>query len=92
MNGLRSGDRGCLMNMVDDATTTTCCRLGEQETIWAAVGVLRSWIGKYGVPRALYEPAQDHPWRQGYERRMKAQSLQPSPVSSLLGVSASASP
>ena len=31
------GARGCLMNMVDDATTT-CCRLGEQETIWAAVG------------------------------------------------------
>src|SRR5258708_38035492 len=26
------GPRGCLMNMVDDATTTTCCRLGEQET------------------------------------------------------------
>ena len=22
------GPRGCLMNMVDDATTTTCCRLG----------------------------------------------------------------
>ena len=32
------GPRGCLMNMVDDATATTCCRLGEQETIWAAVG------------------------------------------------------
>jgi hypothetical protein len=48
------GPRGCLMNMVDDATATTCCRLGEQETIWAAVGVLRLWIEKYGVPRALY--------------------------------------
>jgi transposase len=48
------GPRGCLMNMVDDATSTTCCRMGEQETIWAAVGVLRSWIEKYGVPRALY--------------------------------------
>src|SRR5580704_11572018 len=33
------------------------------------------------------KPAQDHPWRQGYERRRKAQRLQPSPVSSLLGVS-----
>src|SRR3981081_2017177 len=45
------GPRGCLMNMVDDATATTCCRLGEQETIWAAGGVLRCWIGKYGVPQ-----------------------------------------
>ncbi|HEY2121151.1 MAG TPA: hypothetical protein VGH37_18340, partial [Candidatus Acidoferrum sp.] len=47
------GPRGCLMNMVDDATGTTESRLGEQETMWAAVGVLRSWIGKYGVPRAI---------------------------------------
>lgn len=52
------------MNMVDDATTTTCCRLGEQETIWAAVGVLRSWIGKYGVPRALYTD-----WKNVYKRQ-----------------------
>jgi hypothetical protein len=28
--------------------------MGKEETIWAAVGVLRSWIEKYGVPRALY--------------------------------------
>jgi len=48
------GPRGCLMNMVDDATGTTCSRLGEQETIWAAVGVLRLWIEKYGIPRGLY--------------------------------------
>src|SRR6202521_5322003 len=58
------GPRGCLMNMVDDATGTTCCRLGEQETIWAAVGVLRSWIGKYGVPRALYTD-----WKNVYKRQ-----------------------
>src|ERR1022692_3912670 len=32
------GPKGCLMNMVDDATSTVLCRLGEQETIWAAVG------------------------------------------------------
>jgi hypothetical protein len=52
------------MNMVDDATGTTCSRLGEQETIWAAVGVLRSWIGKYGVPRALYTD-----WKNVYKRQ-----------------------
>jgi hypothetical protein len=42
------------MNMVDDAQGTTLCQLGEQETIWAAVNVLESWIKAYGVPRALY--------------------------------------
>ena len=57
------GPRGCLMNMVDDATGTTRSRLGEQETIWAAVGVLRSWIEKYGVPRALYTD-----WKNVYKR------------------------
>jgi transposase len=48
------GPRGCLMNMVDDATSHTEARMGKEETIWAAAGVLRSWIEKYGVPRALY--------------------------------------
>jgi outer membrane lipoprotein-sorting protein len=42
------------MNMVDDATGTTQARLGQQETTWAAAGVLRSWIEQHGVPLALY--------------------------------------
>ncbi|HXN24085.1 MAG TPA: ISNCY family transposase [Candidatus Dormibacteraeota bacterium] len=58
------GPRGCLMNMVDDATGKTMCRMGEQETIWAAVGVLRGWIGKYGVPQALYTD-----WKNVYKRQ-----------------------
>jgi transposase len=58
------GPRGCLMNMVDDATSTTEARMGKEETIWAAVGVLRSWIGKYGVPRALYTD-----WKNVYRRK-----------------------
>ena len=37
----RRGPEACLMNLVDDATGTTLARLGEQETIWAAAGVLR---------------------------------------------------
>src|SRR5216684_1512365 len=57
------GPRGCLMNMVDDATGDTHCRMGEQETIWAAAGVLRSWIEKHGVPRALYTD-----WKNVYKR------------------------
>jgi hypothetical protein len=55
------------MNMVDDATGTTLCRLGEEETIWAAVGVLRAWIERYGVPRALYTD-----WKNVYVREPNA--------------------
>ena len=58
------GPYGCLMNMVDDATSRSVCRLGEQETIWAAAGVLRAWIAKYGVPHALYTD-----WKNVYKRR-----------------------
>ena len=62
------GPRGCLMNMVDDATGTTLCRLGQEETIWAAVGVLRGWIERYGVPQALYTD-----WKNVYVREPSAQ-------------------
>ena len=48
------GPRGCLMNMVDDATGTTLSWMGKEETTWAAVGVLRAWIERYEVPQALY--------------------------------------
>ena len=46
--------QGCLMTLVDDAPSRTGGRLGEHETIWAAVAVLRRWIETYGVPHALY--------------------------------------
>jgi hypothetical protein len=62
------GPRGCLMNMVDDATGTSLCRMGKEETIWAAVGVLRAWIKRYGVPQALYTD-----WKNVYVREPKAQ-------------------
>src|SRR5437879_743736 len=42
----------------------TQARMGKEETIWAAVGVLRIWIGKYGVPRALYTD-----WKNVYKRK-----------------------
>jgi transposase len=58
------GPRGCLMNLVDDATSTSQARLGREETIWAAAGVLQSWIEKYGVPRALYTD-----WKNVYVRQ-----------------------
>jgi hypothetical protein len=52
------------MNMVDDASSTTQARLGKEETLWAAVGVLRAWIHHYGVPRALYTD-----WKNVYRRK-----------------------
>jgi transposase len=55
--------QGCLMTLVDDATSRTLGRLGDQETIWAAVDVLRRWIEAYGVPHALYTD-----WKNVYAR------------------------
>ena len=55
--------QGCLMTLVDDATSRTLGRLGDQETIWAAVDVLRHWIAQYGVPHALYTD-----WKNVYAR------------------------
>jgi len=58
------GPGGCLMDMVDDATSRTQAHLGKEETIWAAAGVLRAWIENYGVPRALYTD-----WKNVYKRK-----------------------
>jgi hypothetical protein len=52
------------MNMVDDATGTVEARMGKEETIWAAVRVLETWIGKYGSPQALYTD-----WKNVYRRK-----------------------
>jgi transposase len=38
------GARGCLMHMVDDATTQALGWFSAEESIWAAVAVLRRWI------------------------------------------------
>jgi transposase len=59
-------DRGphrCLITMVDDATSTMTGRFSDQETLWAAVAVLRTWIVAYGVPLALYTD-----WKNVYVR------------------------
>jgi transposase len=48
------GPRGCWIGMVDDATSTTRGRLEAEETTWAAADTLRSWVERYGIPRALY--------------------------------------
>src|SRR5262249_4170016 len=58
------GPQSCLLTLVDDATGRSLGRFGAQETIWAAVGVLRAWIAQYGVPQALYTD-----WKNVYVRR-----------------------
>ncbi len=62
--------KACLMNMVDDASSTVEARLGDEETIWAAARVLRQWIGKYGVPLALYTD-----WKNVYLREPTEKEL-----------------
>ena len=57
------GPQSCLLTMVDDATGRSLGRFGAQETIWAAAGVLRAWIERYGIPRALYTD-----WKNVYVR------------------------
>jgi len=64
------GPKGCLMNLVDDATATTLAQMGAEETIWAAAGVLRSWIEQYGVPVALYTD-----WKTVYVKEATEQQL-----------------
>jgi transposase len=58
------GPQSCLLTLVDDATGRSLGRFGAQETIWAAVGILRAWLARYGIPRALYTD-----WKNVYVRR-----------------------
>ena len=62
--------KACLMNMVDDSSSTVEARMDDEETIWAAAGVLRQWIGKYGVPLALYTD-----WKNVYLREPTEKEL-----------------
>ena len=57
------GPEGCLIDLVDDATSKTLAQVGEQETIWAVADGLRAWIEQYGVPLALYVD-----WKNLYKR------------------------
>ena len=48
------GPRGCLIHMVDDATSTALATFDEEETTWGVADTLRAWVAQYGIPRALY--------------------------------------
>jgi transposase len=62
----RAGE-GCLMHMVDDATSTALFRFEQEETTWGAANLLRVWIERYGVPMALYVD-----WKNVYVREATA--------------------
>jgi transposase len=47
-------ERGCLINMVDDATGIGLGRFDQEESSWAVILTLRAWVERYGIPRALY--------------------------------------
>jgi transposase len=57
------GPESCLLTLVDDATGRSTGRFSAQETIWAAVAVLREWIETYGILQALYTD-----WKNVYVR------------------------
>lgn len=48
------GPRGCLIHMVDDATSKSLATFAAEETTWGVADTLRGWVEEYGIPRALY--------------------------------------
>ena len=57
------GGESCLMHLVDDATSTALFAFSKEETTWAAANLLRAWIERHGVPKALYTD-----WKNVYVR------------------------
>lgn len=51
---LETGDKPCLIDLVDDATAKMGGEFFEQETTEGAMRVLWRWIELYGIPKALY--------------------------------------
>jgi hypothetical protein len=47
-------EQGCLINLVDDATGMAVAQFAEEETTWAVADVLRKWVERNGIPRAIY--------------------------------------
>jgi len=51
---LETGEKPCLIDLVDDSTAKMGGEFFEQETTEGAMKVLWQWIELYGIPRALY--------------------------------------
>ena len=52
-----------LQLLLADASSETLARMGSEQTIWAAAGVLRAWIQEHDIPVALYTD-----WKNVYSR------------------------
>lgn len=48
------GPQGCLLNLVDDATGIAMASFTNDETTWAVSDLVRAWVERHGVPRAIY--------------------------------------
>ena len=59
------GPRGCLMDLVDDATRVTLAQMGEEETTWAAADCLRAWGSSTGYRQPC---TQTGSWKNVYLR------------------------
>jgi hypothetical protein len=64
------------MHLADDAASTALFSFSKEETAWAAANLLRAWIERYGVPKALYTD-----WKNVYVReateREKLKGIEP---------------
>jgi len=65
------GERGCLISLVDDATGVTLSRFAREETTWAVAEVVRAWVERYGIPRAIYAD-----WKNVYQHEPTARQQQ----------------
>ena len=72
---LETGQKPCLLDMVDDGTSFMDGRFFEQETTEGAMTVLWRWIELYGIPQALYT---DH-------KNLYVSDHQPTPQEQLAG-------
>ncbi len=48
------GPVGCMITCIDDSRGVVLARFAEGETTWAVAEVLELWLGRYGIPRAIY--------------------------------------
>jgi transposase len=79
------GPQGCLLHMVDDATSTSLATFAAEETTWGVADTLRAWVQEYGIPRALYVD-----WKTVYHSQPTARQRQEGivPVSQFGGMCA----
>jgi Integrase core domain. len=48
------GPVGCLVTCIDDSRGVVLARFADGETTWSVAEVLELWLGRHGIPRAIY--------------------------------------